>query len=333
MSDLKAFTENLYSSLKNNLFKNLQDLKPKLKGFVESVIEERFSFLERKSSERFLNPLFELSFFKARFTDFSGDTVVIGKKDEISDGERERVYNALKSLMPWRKGPFSVFGIEIDAEWRSFRKWNRFATHMPSLKGKRILDIGCNNGYYMFKAAHYNPDFVLGIDPTVQYFCQFNALNSMAFVKSLNFQLLGVEHSHLFEGMFDVVFLMGIIYHHPDPLDILKRVKTALVPGGILLVESQGIEGDLPVALFPEKRYAKVPGTYFVPTSSCLKNFLKRAGFKNAQIVCTHKMSSKEQRRTDWMVYQSYSDFVNEDNTLTVEGYPAPIRIYAVAEK
>ncbi|MCK5266617.1 MAG: DUF1698 domain-containing protein, partial [Spirochaetes bacterium] len=84
----------------------------------------------------------------------------------------------------------------------------------------------------------------------------------------------------------------------------------------------------------PEGRYAKVPGTYFVPTVRCLENFLKRAGFKDVKTFCTHKMSSVEQRVTDWMAYESYSDFISKDNPdLTVEGYPAPIRIYTRCEK
>ncbi len=330
---MKTFTENLYLQGKSLLLDKLSSLDCNNTDKIEELIDKRYSFLLRESSERFLKPLFETRDFKAKFYDFSGDTIVIGKAEEIDDGKKERLYNSLKSLMPWRKGPFSIFGIEIDAEWRSFRKWNRFKPHLPSLEGKIICDIGCNNGYYMFKTAYHKPDFVLGIDPTVQYYSQFSLLNSIAGINNFNFQLLGVEHIHLFEGIFDVVFFMGILYHHPNPIDILKKVKASLKQDGYIIVESQGIEGDLPVALFPEKRYAKVPGTYFVPTPSCLVNFLKRAGFKDVKLICYHKMSSKEQRSTDWMVYQSYKDFVNKENTLTVEGYPAPIRIYAIARK
>ncbi len=318
---------------KKALLNKLSSLDCKNTSKIEKLIDDRYSFLLRESSERFLIPLFETKNFKAWFKDFKGDTVVIGDAEELDKGGRDTIYKALKSLMPWRKGPFSVFGIDIDAEWRSFRKWNRLKPYLPDLKDKVVCDVGCNNGYYMFKMAEMNPAFVLGIDPTVQYYCQFNLLNGLAEVDNLNFQLLGVEHIDLFEEMFDTVFLMGILYHHPNPIDILKKVKKSLKKDGLIIVESQGIEGDLPVALFPEKRYAKVPGTYFVPTPSCLVNFLKRAGFKDVEIICHHKMSSEEQRSTEWMVYQSYKDFVNEDNTLTVEGYPAPIRIYSIARK
>ncbi len=330
-----TFTASLYSNRLNKLFSFLEqtDLNSLKKNAILRLIKNRFSFLERESSKRFLAPFYNVCevINPAQYKDFSGDIVRIGRENEIDMEEKEFLFGELKKLMPWRKGPFSVFGIEIDAEWRSYRKWNRIKPFLPDLEGKVVCDVGCNNGYYMFKMAELNPAFVLGIDPTVQYFSQFSLLNHIAGVDFLNFQLIGVEQIDLFEQVFDVVFLMGIIYHHPSPVDILKKVRVSMKPGGTLIVESQGIEGELPVALFPEKRYAKVPGTYFVPTPSCLKNFLKRAGFKEIDVFYKHKMSSKEQRRTEWMLYESYSDFVNEDNTLTVEGYPAPIRIYAIA--
>ena len=34
---------------------------------------------------------------------------------------------ALRGLHPWRKGPFSLFGVDIDTEWRSDFKWDRLA--------------------------------------------------------------------------------------------------------------------------------------------------------------------------------------------------------------
>jgi tRNA (mo5U34)-methyltransferase len=40
-------------------------------------------------------------------------------------------------------------------------------------------------------------------------------------------------------------------------------------------------------------------------------------------------MSSEEQRRTEWMVFESYEDFIDARNpALTVEGYPAPLRVF-----
>lgn len=301
---------------------------------IKKIKNERSKWLERKSSERFKIPYNILKKYNSVKNDFSNDKIIIGDSNQLSKSQQIEVYNALKMFMPWRKGPFNVFGIDIDAEWQSNRKWNRVLPYLPDLKNKVIADIGCNNGYYMFKMADYNPEFVLGFDPTVHYYYTFNSLNSMAGCKNMHFELLGVEHLNLFPDTFDVIFLMGILYHHPSPIELLKKVLSSLKNDGTLILETQGIPGVEPVALFPEKRYAKVPGTYFVPTISCLENFVKRSGFKEIETFDFHEMSVIEQRKTEWMDFQSYENFLDEnDSSKTVEGYPAPIRIYLKATK
>jgi tRNA (mo5U34)-methyltransferase len=288
----------------------------------------------KKGFRRYRNPALQLARFPARHVDCKGDTVVIGQADEIDPDTRVLIAENLKAFMPWRKGPFSVFGIDIDAEWRSERKWRRLIPALPDLSGKVIADIGCNNGYYMFRMTAGNPRLVIGFEPSVQHYYCFKALNGMAGLPALDIDLLGVEHLPLFESCFDVVFLMGIIYHRPSPIDTLRDILVALKPGGTLILESQAIPGQLPIALFPEDTYAKVPGTYFVPTGPCLLNWLKKAGYTGLDIFCSHPMSSSEQRRTDWMSFESYEDFIDRaDPSLTVEGYPAPWRVFVRAQK
>ena len=294
--------------------------------------KEHWLGLGKKGVERFSLPYEVVKHIRAKHSDFSGDVVKIGGADELSESDTSKVYKTLQDFMPWRKGPFEVFGINIDAEWRSERKWNRVLPELPDLHGRIVADIGCNNGYYMFRMAQYNPKLVLGFEPYLQHYFAFKTLNQFAGVGNLSVELLGVEHISLFPNCFDVVFLMGILYHRSSPVDVLRDIRASMSPGGVLIVESQGIQGDEPQALFPERCYAKVPGTYFVPTGACLVNWLSRAGFIDVKIFYSHSMSSKEQRRTEWMDFESYDDFIDKsDPALTVEGYPAPIRIFAKA--
>jgi tRNA (mo5U34)-methyltransferase len=288
----------------------------------------------KKGFLRYRTPYEHLRQFKACHVNCSADYITIGQPHEISPGEQEKIMGSLKSFMPWRKGPFSIFGIDIDAEWRSERKWQRIAPELPDLKGKIIADIGCNNGYYMFRMAESEPQLVLGFEPSVQHYYCFKALNSMAGLNQLDIDLLGVEHIKNFETCFDVIFLMGIIYHRPSPIDTLRDICTALQHGGTLIVESQAIPGQESMALFPDKTYAKVPGTYFVPTGACLCNWMKKAGFTDINFFHSHPMSSDEQRQTDWMQFESYSDFIDSNNPKkTVEGYPAPCRVFLTGKK
>jgi tRNA (mo5U34)-methyltransferase len=288
----------------------------------------------KKGFLRYREPYEALSHFRARHVDCSGETVIIGEAEEVEPQEEEWIRENLEAFIPWRKGPFSIFGTHIDAEWRSERKWQRLAPRLPELRGKVIADIGCNNGYYMFRTIPYGPRIVVGFEPSVQHYYCFKALRDMAGLTNLHIDLLGVEHIGLFPDTFDVIFLMGVIYHRSSPIDVLKDTLTALKPGGTLLLESQAIPGDEPYALFPEKTYAKVPGTYFVPTGACLRNWMLRAGFQDAQLFCSHPMSEQEQRKTRWMTFESYSDFLDpEDASRTVEGFPAPYRVFLSGRK
>jgi len=302
---------------------------------IQALLQEKVNWLAqgKKGVEQYRQLFESVHHIKAEKCDFSGDVVTIGNPHALSGLEKERVYKAMRGFMPWRKGPFEIFGIEIDAEWRSERKWNRVLPELPNLQDKIVADIGCNNGYYMFRMAHHEPKLVIGFEPYLQHYFTFKTLNGFAGCGNLFCELLGVEHIGLFKESFDVVFLMGILYHRSSPVEVLREIRTAMKQGGVLIVESQGIAGNEPWALFPAQRYAKVPGTYFVPTGTCLVNWLSRAGFTGVKIFYSHPMSSREQRRTEWMVFESYSDFIDKANpSLTVEGYPAPVRIFARAE-
>ncbi|MFW2366248.1 MAG: tRNA 5-methoxyuridine(34)/uridine 5-oxyacetic acid(34) synthase CmoB [Desulforhopalus sp.] len=306
---------------------------------IDAIIHEynkrqRWVNQPKKGFLRYRTPYERLADIKAQHVDCSGDTIIIGGQDELSDHEQDNITLNLKAFMPWRKGPFSVFGTEIDAEWRSEKKWRRVIPELPDLEDKMVADIGCNNGYYMFRMSHFRPRLVLGFEPSVQHYYCFKSLNRMACCPELDINLLGVEHLHLFENCFDVVFLMGIIYHRPSPVDTLRDILLALKPGGTVIIESQAIPGEEPIALFPQETYAKVPGTYFVPTGNCLCNWMKKAGFIDTQLFSSHAMSTEEQRRTDWMVFESYNDFIDPTNPqLTIEGYPAPWRVFVKGRK
>lgn len=265
--------------------------------------------------------------------DYSQSAVRFGKKDDLSDQERKHLREKLFDLKPWRKGPYNIAGIEIDTEWRSDWKWDRVLEVLNPLEGKKVCDIGANSGYHMYRMLDQNPEMVLGIDPTIRYYNQFQALQKISAPNQLHFEGFGLEKLHLYPKFFDTMFCMGILYHHSDPVGILKDMYRSMAVDGQLIVECQGIPGDMPVALFPEKMYAKVRGTYFLPTPPCLVNWMKKALFEDVKIFYVHDMGSEEQRTTEWCPHESFSDFVDEETGLTIEGYPAPVRIYAVARR
>jgi tRNA (mo5U34)-methyltransferase len=257
-------------------------------------------------------------------------------KFKASESESQNIEQIAKDLIPWLKGPFTINDMTIDAEWRSDYKWNRLLPKLENLQGKKVLDIGTNNGYFLFQMAKQNPAMVLGIDPVVSNLLQFEFIKRFYPNSPLYFELFGIEHLPHLQNCFDVIFSMGILYHHRHPLEQLLDIKGSLKNGGTLYIETIGIPGEESVALFPEGRYANMRNVWFLPTLSCLKNWLARTGFKEIEVISTEWRGTEEQRLTDWCPppKQSYSDYLDPNNhKLTIEGHPAPERFLIKAKR
>ena len=266
-------------------------------------------------------------------TDVSVDCVRAGEAAQITAAQHEHLVDGLRALMPWRKGPFRFFGHLIDSEWRSDWKWQRLAPHLAPLAGRHVLDVGCGSGYHCWRMAGEGARFVLGVDPTVLYFMQYLSFRRYAPELPVWFAPARLERLEQGSHWFDTVFSMGVLYHQRSPLDHLLDLRYALRPGGELVLETLVVEGTESTVLVPPGRYAAMRNVFFLPSVPLLIVWLERCGFRNIRVVDVSVTSADEQRRTDWMVSQSLSDFLDpSDNTRTREGHPAPRRAMVLAQ-
>ncbi|EAJ7529066.1 tRNA 5-methoxyuridine(34)/uridine 5-oxyacetic acid(34) synthase CmoB [Campylobacter jejuni] len=241
---------------------------------------------------------------------------------------KDEILTITKKLKPWRKGPFKIDDLFIDTEWQSFIKFNILKPFMGEISQKCIADIGCNNGYYMFKMLEFNPAKLIGFDPSIKYRLQFELINALA-KTPIKYELLGVEDLPNYGLKFDVIFCLGVIYHRSDPIKMLKDLKAGLNKNGVVFLDTMYIEDEREIALVPNKTYSKIPNIYFVPSISALKNWCERAGFKEFEVLATKKTDENEQRKTEWIDSFSLENFLDpKDKNLTIEGYEAPKRVY-----
>jgi len=267
---------------------------------------------------------------------------------------------ALEGLKPWRKGPYQIGDTFIDTEWRSDWKWQRIQSHIQPLSGRRVLDVGCGNGYHAWRMRGDGAKLVVGIDPSPLFMLQFQAVQH--FVGDNQVQLLPLRLEALPEnlGCFDTVFSMGVLYHRRDYQAHLLELFGALASGGELVLETltlpgsvcellnpattRGplVEGDTEEAStqhaakhgFSNYRYARMRNVWALPTAPLLHQWLEQAGFCNCRTVNTNQTSIKEQRSTEWMPFESLQHALRpEDPSLTIEGWPAPARTTVIASK
>lgn len=235
-----------------------------------------------------------------------------------------------KELKPWRKGPFELFGETIESEWRSFVKFDILKNHID-VEDKDVLDIGCNNGYYMFRLSQMLPRSLTGIDPSSKFFLQFMLMER--YLKTgANFYPIGIDDIDRLHQTYDTIICLGILYHRHNPIEQLKNLRKYLKKGGQLIVDNLIIEGGDEMVLSPSNSYAKMKNCYFIPSMSAFTGWLKRAGYSDIEIIGSKKTDIYEQRKTEWIDGESLDSFLDPyDDNRTIEGYPAPIRGYIKA--
>ena len=310
---------------KNKLSKWLEVLPAQLANWQKSNIDNRFN--------QWLNSIKHLPTIKPYQIDLL-NSVTVESEQPISIGEQQRITQLLKNMMPWRKGPFHLYGINIDTEWRSDWKWERLIPHINNLEGQTVLDVGCNSGYHLWRMVGAGAKLAVGIDPMALYLCQFEAIRKLLGNDQRAHLLpLGIEELPKLNA-FDIVFSMGVLYHRRSPLEHLFQLKDQLVDGGQLVLETLVIDGELHQALMPGERYAQMRNVYFIPSVPTMINWLHKCGFSDVKMVDKSVTSLDEQRKTEWMTSDSLADFLDpNDSSKTIEGYPAPMRAVFIAIK
>lgn len=314
-----------------SLLKELADIGAG--GWVEQLANQLVGAFDLQSHgdlSRWLNIVEAIPCLKPSSVDLL-EAVRIGCLDDLSKKQSEQLREYLMRLHPWRKGPYQIMGIDIDAEWRSDWKWERLIPHITALHNRVVLDVGCGNGYHCWRMLGAGARLVVGVDPMLLNVMQFQALKKLYGQAAVYVLPLGVEDLPGGMRLFDTVFSMGVLYHRRSPIEHLLELKGSLRPGGELVLETLVIEGGADSVLVPEDRYAQMRNVWFLPSCEALMLWMRRCGFKDISLVDVTKTSIQEQRSTEWMRFYSLKNFLNTDGDLTCEGLPAPVRALIIA--
>lgn len=315
----------LYKTLKVNKAIRWLDQLP-------TQIEQAFDFKSHGSAKSWLENVQNLPEFSSAECVFNQSAIKIGASSDLNTKDKQSLIDLLKTFHPWRKGPYDLFGIHIDTEWRSDWKWDRLEPFISPLNDRLVLDVGCGNGYHCWRMYGVGARMVIGVDPLLLNVIQFQAIRKMAGEHPVYVLPSGLENIPEGSKIFDTVFSMGVLYHRRSPIDHLMELKNRIKSGGELVLETLVIDGKDGQVLVPEGRYAKMRNVWFLPSCDTLLGWLKRCGFQNSRVIDVNQTSIEEQRTTEWMEFNSLSSFLDPQNTdLTIEGLPAPKRAIIVA--
>ncbi|MBD3223546.1 MAG: tRNA 5-methoxyuridine(34)/uridine 5-oxyacetic acid(34) synthase CmoB [Caldithrix sp.] len=299
----------------------------KLQSQLERMVAKKLKSDQHGNLHQWLRAVDQLPMIEPSIVQLYTDVVTIGRSADIDNANQDALIQALKQLHPWRKGPWNLFGLFIDTEWRSDWKWQRLANAIDSLENRLVLDVGCGNGYHCWRMAGAGARLVLGIDPYLLSVVQFHLFQHYIQNPAVQVFPLGIEDMPSNLPLFDTVFSMGVLYHRRSPLHHLQHLRHLLRSGGQLVLETLVVDGNEETVLVPANRYAQMRNVWFIPSMSALEIWLKRCKFRDIQFVDTTPTTVHEQRSTEWMQFESLADHLQPGNSnLTVEGLPAPKR-------
>lgn len=179
-------------------------------------------------------------------------------------------------------------------------KWRQLGAALPAdMDGWRVLDVGCNAGYYSFELARRGAD-VLGIDVDRRYLRQAEwAAEQLDLSGRTRFRQMQVYDLLRDRERFDLVMFMGVFYHLRYPLlalDILaEKVDRLMVFQSISMPDDKVVEPPYDLSMedredlvqpgwprmaFIEHRLSGDPTNWWVVNGAAAEAMLRSAGLR-----------------------------------------------------
>lgn len=215
---------------------------------------------------------------------------------------RDQIERRVRELGPWFHN-LNLAGVQTApqhflGDYPSI-KWRHFAHAIPEdLRGKSVLDIGCNAGFFAIEMKRRGAERVVGVDTEPAYLEQ---AKFAAEVSGCDIELrqLSVYEVPLLRERFDLVLFTGVFYHLRHPLLALDLIREHVV-GDLLVFQSMlrgsdtiaSIDDDYPFSetrlfesrgfpamFFVEHRYSDDPTNWWIPNRACVEAVLRSSGF------------------------------------------------------
>jgi tRNA (mo5U34)-methyltransferase len=179
-------------------------------------------------------------------------------------------------------------------------KWRQIAPYIAmDLRGLKVLDIGCNAGFYSIELARRGAR-VTAIDIDPHYLRQAEwAARRFGLADRIELRRASVYSLANSPEQFDIVWFLGVLYHLRHPLlalDILRTVTTrqlvlqtlsmpgeqvAPVPASVDFLDRSALtQPGWPGMAFIERELAGDPTNWWAPNHACIEAMLRSAGFR-----------------------------------------------------
>jgi tRNA (mo5U34)-methyltransferase len=215
----------------------------------------------------------------------------------------------------WRHAMLLPDGIITPGSQETVR--DSFCFGLPkNLEGKRVLDVGCSDGFYAFECERRGAAYVMAIDDFSSVYVEsptgFHVAHRLleSKVEFRQCDVMNVNPQEL--GQFDLVLFLGVLYHLRHPLLALERlaelcrdqliIETLVAPPMDTLADR--FFASFMAALLAKRRRSfpftfrgqymefyegddigRDPTNWWAPSIECLKAMLRSCGFCGVTVI------------------------------------------------
>lgn len=189
-------------------------------------------------------------------------------------------------------------------------KWERTARYLD-VKGKRVIDIGCNEGFYCLKLSAMGASYVLGVDinplriEKAKFVANILKPQNVEYIQKSVYDLTPSK-----DGMYDIAICLGFLHRVPDPFGVTKIVSDLAETAIFEWAALKGRSSTMQFWKFGHKDYDVHNSGYWRITRNCVKDMLIRNGFQQfidiggkssrAILLATKNKNSFNQKRYFW---------------------------------
>lgn len=177
--------------------------------------------------------------------------------------------------------------------------WGKIRPLLGAIEGKKVLDVGCNDGFFLFECRKLGASRVVGIEAD-QRFCNhailINELLDLGGIEIKNISAYDITPDL---GLFDITLLLGVFYHLKNPMAVIDKLSEITTEMIIIETAIRNSQQDInnrkrgklgnPLMEFIEQPYklSVYDGAlnWWAPNTECVCAMLRSSGFRNTEVI------------------------------------------------
>jgi len=228
---------------------------------------------------------------------------------------REELRALFDSTKPWHH-LIDVNGVptKVEPAWGEHLDhprglWEKVAPLLRAIDARRLLDVGCNDGFFLFESRRLGVKDVVGVEVHPHYYDHAVLVNRLLAPGGVDIRRMSAYDVDETLGTFDVTLALGLIYHLKNPFLFLERVGPLTTT---IIVETAVRNSDEDIRNREEGRpsppsveFVENPPSelnpegapnWWMPNSECVSALLRVCGFPYTFVASEQLLSPSPSR-------------------------------------